>query len=82
MGLGKKKIKELKKQIKESKKALKELEAKKTKKLEKAQHKVIEDLETMMEDEIVKKESLLELGEEAWQEAKALLSKLKGFVKK
>lgn len=82
MGMGKKKIKELQNQIKEAKKTLKELEKKKEKKLAKAQHKVIEDLEVMMEDEILKKESLLELGEEAWQEAKTLVLKLKSMLTK
>jgi len=77
MGIGKKKIKELQKQIKEAEKTLAELEKKKDKKVEKAQHKVVDDLEGMMNDEVLKKESLLELGEEAWQEAKNLVLKIK-----
>lgn len=80
--MGKKKIKELQGQIKEAKKVLADLEKKKEKKLAKAQHKMVEDLEVLMNDETLKKESLLELGEEAWQEAKALLAKVKGFVSK
>jgi len=55
MGIGKKKIKELQKQIKEAEKTLAELEKKKDKKVEKAQHKVVDDLEGMMNDEVLKK---------------------------
>lgn len=80
--MGKKKIKELQSQIKEARQALDDLEKKKDKKLAKAQHKVIEDLESMMADEVLKKESLLELGEEFWQEAKSLLLKLKTVLTK
>lgn len=80
--MGKKKIKELQSQIKEAKKALADLEKQKEKKLAKAQHKVIEDLELLMADETLKKESLLELGEEAWQEAKGLLVKVKEILTK
>lgn len=80
--MGKKKIKELQSQIKEARQALDDLEKKKDKKLAKAQHKVIEDLESMMADEVLKKESLLELGEEFWQEAKSLLLKLKTALTK
>ena len=81
--MGKKKIRQLQNQIEEARKALVELEQKKEKKLAKAQHKVIEDLESMLDDETLKKESLLELGEEFWQESKALLLKVKeGLIKK
>jgi len=80
--MGKKKIKELQNQIEEAKKALVDLEQKKEKKLAKAQHKVIEDLESMIDDEALKKESLLELGEEFWLEAKSLLLKLKSVLTK
>ena len=78
----KKKIKELQKQIKETQKTLEALEKKKEKKLLKAQHKVVEDLEEMMGDDTLRRESLLELGEEAWQEAKTLLSKVKSLILK
>lgn len=78
--MGKKKIKELQKQIKETQKTLEELEKKKDKKILKAQHKVVEDLEVMMGDDTLRRESLLELGEEAWQEAKALLVKVKSLI--
>lgn len=78
--MGKKKIKELQKQVKEAQKTLAALEKKKDKKVLKAQHKVVEDLETMMNDETLRRESLLELGEEAWQEAKALLGKVKSLI--
>ena len=80
--MGKKKIKELQSQIKEAQKTLEELEKKKDKKVAKAQHKIVEDLENMINDETLKKESLLELGEEAWQEAKALLLKVKSALTK
>jgi phosphoenolpyruvate-protein kinase (PTS system EI component) len=80
--MGKKKIKELKAQIKETQKTLEALEKKKDKKVLKAQHKVVEDLETMMDDDTLRRESLLELGEEAWQEAKALLGKVKSLIVK
>lgn len=82
MGMGKKKIKDLQKQIKEAEKTLAELEKKKDKKVEKAQHKVVDDLENMINDEVLKKESLLELGEEAWQEAKNLVLKIKQALTK
>lgn len=78
--MGKKKIKELQKQVKEAQKTLAALEKKKDKKILKAQHKVVEDLETMMDNETLRRESLLELGEEAWQEAKALLGKIKSLM--
>jgi phosphoenolpyruvate-protein kinase (PTS system EI component) len=78
--MGKKKIKELQKQVKEAQKTLEALEKKKDKKILKAQHKVVEDLETMMDDDTLRRESLLELGEEAWQEAKALLGKVKALI--
>lgn len=80
--MGKKKIKELQRQVKEAQKTLEELEKKKDKKVAKAQHKVVDDLETMMNDETLKKEGLLELGEEAWQEAKSLLVKIKSMLTK
>ena len=80
--MGKKKIKELQSQIKEAEKTLKELEKKKDKKVAKAQHKVVEDLETMMNDETLKKESLLELGEETLREAKNLILKVKTLLTK
>ena len=78
--MGKKKIKELQKQVKEAQKTLAALEKKKDKKILKAQHKVVEDLEVMIKDETLRRESLLELGEEAWQEAKALLGKRKTLM--
>lgn len=78
--MGKKRIKELQKQVKEAKKTLEALEKKKDKKILKAQHKVIEDLENMIDDDTLRRESLLELGEEAWQEAKALLGKFKALI--
>jgi len=78
--MGKKKIKELQKQVKEAQKTLAALEKKKDKKILKAQHKVVEDLEVMIKDETLRRESLLELGEEAWQEAKALLGKIKTLM--
>ncbi len=78
--MGKKKIKELQKQVKEAQKTLAALEKKKDKKILKAQHKVVEDLEVMINDETLRRESLLELGEEAWQEAKALLGKIKSLI--
>jgi len=80
--MGKKRIKELQKQVKEAKKTLASLEKKKDKKILKAQHKVVEDLENMIDDETLRRESFLELGEEAWQEAKGLLLKLKNVVMK
>ena len=80
--MGKKKIKELQKQVKEAQKTLEALEKKKDKKILKVQHKVVEDLEVMMDDETLRRESLLELGEEAWQEAKALLGKVKALIVK
>ncbi len=80
--MGKKKIKELRNQIDEARKTLEELEKKKDKKVVKAQHKVVEDLQVMMNDEVLKKESLLELGEEFWQEAKTLLAKVKTAITK
>jgi phosphoenolpyruvate-protein kinase (PTS system EI component) len=80
--MGKKKIKELQKQVKEAQKTLEALEKKKDKKILKAQHKVVEDLEIMINDDTLRRESLLELGEEAWQEAKALLGKIKSLITK
>jgi len=83
--MGKKRIKELEKQVKEAKKTLAELEKKANKKLLKAQHKVVEDLENMIDEETLRKESLIELSEEAWQEAKELMEglihKVKAVVK-
>jgi len=83
--MGKKRIKELESQVKEAKKTLAELEKKANKKLLKAQHKVIEDLEVLIDEETLRKESLIELSEEAWQEAKelmeGLITKVKAVVK-
>lgn len=83
--MGKKRVKELQKQVKEAKKTLAELEKKANKKLLKAQHKVVEDLENMIDEETLRRESLIELSEEAWQEAKelmeSLINKVKGFSK-
>ena len=83
--MGKKRIKELESQVKEAKKTLAELEKKANKKLLKAQHKVVEDLENMIDEETLRKESLIELSEEAWQEAKelmeGLITKVKAVVK-
>jgi len=83
--MGKKRIKELQKQVKEAKSTLADLEKKANKKLLKAQHKVIEDLENMINEEALRRESLLELSEEAWQEAKelmdGLIQKVKAVVK-
>lgn len=83
--MGKKRIKELQKQVKEAKSTLADLEKKANKKILKAQHKVIEDLENMIDQESLRRESLLELSEEAWQEFKelsdSLISKVKNLVK-
>ena len=83
--MGKKRIKELQKQVKDAKSTLADLEKKATKKILKAQHKVIEDLENMIDQETLRRESLLELSEEAWQEAKelmdGLIQKVKNVVK-
>lgn len=80
--MGKKRIKELQNQVKEAKETLAELEKKANKKLLKAQHKVVEDLEIMIDEESLRRESLLELSEEAWQEAKELMDSLIQKVKK
>jgi phosphoenolpyruvate-protein kinase (PTS system EI component) len=83
--MGKKRIKELTKQVKDAKSTLADLEKKANKKILKAQHKVIEDLENMIDEEALRRESLLELSEEAWQEAKelmdSLIQKVKNVVK-
>jgi phosphoenolpyruvate-protein kinase (PTS system EI component) len=83
--MGKKRIKELQKQVKDAKTTLADLEKKANKKILKAQHKVIEDLENMIDQETLRRESLLELSEEAWQEAKelmdGLIQKVKNVVK-
>ncbi|MFY0641684.1 MAG: hypothetical protein JXR16_11600 [Bermanella sp.] len=83
--MGKKRIKELQKQVKDAKSTLADLEKKANKKILKAQHKVIEDLENMIDEETLRRESLLELSEEAWQEAKelmdGLIQKVKNVVK-
>ncbi len=83
--MGKKRIKELQKQVKEAKATLAELEKKRNKKILKAQHKVIEDLENMIDEETLRRESLIELSEEAFQEAKelmeGLIQKVKNLVK-
>ena len=83
--MGKKRIKELKKQVKEAQKVLDALEKKKDKKVLKAQHKVIEELEVLIGQESLRTESLVELSEEAWQEVKGLLegliTKVKNIVK-
>lgn len=84
--MGKKRIKELQKQVKEAKQTLGELEKKANKKILKAQHKVIEELEVMLDQETLRRETLLELSEEAWDEAKnlmeSLINKVKVIVKK
>ncbi|OUR68842.1 hypothetical protein A9Q73_03350 [Bermanella sp. 47_1433_sub80_T6] len=80
--MGKKRIKELQKQVKEAQKILAALEKKKDKKVLKAQHKVIEELEVLIGQESLRAESLVELSEEAWQEVKGLLEGLIGKVKK
>ena len=83
--MGKKRIKELQKQVKEAKTTLASLEKKTNKKILKAQHKVIEELETLISQESLRRESLLELSEEAWQEAKelteGLINKVKALLK-
>ncbi|MGR6871658.1 hypothetical protein ACU6U9_15320 [Pseudomonas sp. HK3] len=79
--MGKKRIKELQKQVKDAKSTLADLEKKANKKILKAQHKVIEDLENMIGQETLRRESLLELSEEAWQEAKELMDNLIQKVK-
>ncbi|MGK0444760.1 MAG: phosphoenolpyruvate-protein kinase (PTS system EI component) [Bermanella sp.] len=79
--MGKKRIKELQKQVKDAKSTLADLEKKANKKILKAQHKVIEDLENMIDQETLRRESLLELSEEAWQEAKELMDNLIQKVK-
>ncbi|MEH6346296.1 MAG: hypothetical protein V7785_14480 [Bermanella sp.] len=79
--MGKKRIKELQKQVKEAKSTLASLEKKANKKILKAQHKVIEELETLIGQESLRRETLLELSEEAWQEAKELTEGLIGKVK-
>ncbi len=79
--MGKKRIKELQKQVKEAQKILASLEKKKDKKVLKAQHKVIEELEVLIGQESLRAESLVELSEEAWQEVKGLLEGLIGKVK-
>mgnify|MGYP000055237560 FL=1 len=83
--MGKKRIKELQKQVKEAQKTLAALEKKKDKKVLKAQHKVIEELEVLIGQESLRAETLVELSEEAWQEAKGLIegliTKVKNIVK-
>ncbi len=83
--MGKKRIKELQKQVKEAKTTLASLEKKTNKKILKAQHKVIEELETLISQESLRRETLLELSEEAWQEAKELtegvINKVKALLK-
>lgn len=84
--MGKKRIKELQKQVKEAKQTLGELEKKANKKILKAKHKVIEELEVMLDQETLRRETLLELSEEAWDEAKnlmeSLINKVKDIIKK
>ncbi len=83
--MGKKRIKELQKQVKEAQKTLAALEKKKDKKVLKAQHKVIEELEILIGQESLRAESLVELSEEAWQEVKGLMegliTKVKSIIK-
>lgn len=83
--MGKKRIKELQKQVKEAQKTLAALEKKKDKKVLKAQHKVIEELEILIGQESLRAESLVELSEEAWQETKGLMvgliTKVKNIIK-
>lgn len=75
--MGKKRIKELKAQIKEAKKVLADLEAKKDKQISKAQHKVVEDLEEMIDDSSKNKEGLFELITEFGSEVKKFFTKAK-----
>ena len=75
--MGKKRIKELKAQIKEAKKVLADLEAKKDKQISKAQHKVVEDLEEMIDDSSKDKEGLFELITEFGSEVKKFFTKAK-----
>jgi chaperonin cofactor prefoldin len=75
--MGKKRIKELKAQIKEAKKVLAELEKKKDKQVAKAQHKVVEDLEGMIDDNSKNKEGLFELISEFASEVKKFFTKAK-----
>lgn len=73
--MGKKRIKELKKQIKEAKNTLKELEAKKEQEVAKAQHKVINKLDEMIEEETMQKEGFGQLVGEFFAEVKKLFGK-------
>ncbi len=79
--MGKKRIKELQKQVKDAKKMLAALEKKTDKKLLKAQHKVIEDLDTLLDQESLHRESLIELSEEAIHEVRDLTENLIKKVK-
>lgn len=75
--MGKKRIKELKLQIKEAKKVLADLEKKKDKQVAKAQHKVVEDMEGMLDENSKNKEGLLELMAEFASEVKKFFTRAK-----
>lgn len=75
--MGKKRIKELKQQIKEAKKVVADLEKKKDKEVAKAQHKIVEDMEGMLDDNSKNKEGLFELMAEFASEVKKFFTKAK-----
>jgi hypothetical protein len=75
--MGKKRIKELKLQIKEAKKVLADLEKKKDKQVAKAQHKVVEDMEGMLDENSKNKEGLFELMAEFASEVKKFFTRAK-----
>lgn len=75
--MGKKRIKELKQQIKEAKKVLADLEKKKDKQVAKAQHKVVEDMEGMLDENSKNKEGLFELMAEFASEVKKFFTRAK-----
>jgi len=75
--MGKKRIKELKQEIKEAKKVLASLEKKKDKQVAKSQHKVVEDLEAMIDDSSKNKEGFFELIAEFASEVKKFFTKAK-----
>lgn len=77
--MGKKRIKKLQAQVEEAREALRELEEKTERKILKAQHKQLDKLDPNKVEG--KKESLLDVGEEAFQELKELSDSLINRIK-
>ena len=66
----------LESKVKEAREVLRSLEEQAADVKAKAQHEVVDELEQYLDDECLKRESLLELSEEAWLEVKGALERL------